>query len=306
MFTWRVTEEEQGERADVVLVRHAEGLSRARVKEAFAQGQVRLNGRRVDKGAPVAAGDELCLTVVIESVDFSPEPNPALPLDIVFESDEIVVLNKVAGVPCQPMTAGDTTTVCNALLSRYPEMRDVGYARREPGLIHRLDNGTSGVLVAARTRPVFAALSMAMKQGLLDKRYCALVEGWLPSPVSIDAPMAPHERDPKRMRVVRDGEPGARAAHTEIVSAERFADFSLATVRAPRATRHQIRVHLADFGHPLAGDLLYGGPNVAGLSRHFLHASSIAWSGLDGVADASVEAPMSPDLLACLATLRGR
>jgi 23S rRNA pseudouridine1911/1915/1917 synthase len=157
-------------------------------------------------------------------------------------------------------------------VARYPEMALVGYAAREPGILHRLDTDTSGLMIAARDEEAFQRLRTELRSLRIDKRYRALVEGEI-EPRAIDRPIAPVPGDSRRVRV--GSHDGARPARTEIVAVRAHGRFSEIEVSAPAATRHQIRVHLASIGHPLAGDVLYGGPVIPGLTRHFLHASEI-------------------------------
>jgi 23S rRNA pseudouridine1911/1915/1917 synthase len=193
-------------------------------------------------------------------------------LHVVHEDDFVVIIDKPAGVPSHPLREDELGTVASALVARYPEMALVGYAAREPGILHRLDTDTSGLMMAARDEETFDRLRSDLRAMRIDKRYRALVEGAI-EPREIDRPIAPVPGDARRVRV-GDHE-GARPARTEIVGVRVHGRFSEIEVSARAATRHQIRVHLASIGRPLAGDVLYGGPIIPGLTRHFLHASEI-------------------------------
>lgn len=278
-----VEADEAGLRLDVILVRRLPSLSRARAKVLLEAGEVRLNGRRCRKGARVAAGDKVALEHEPQPSEFAALPDPDLVLPIVHEDDWIVVVDKPAGVPSHPLRAHEVGTVASALVARYPDMAGVGWRPREPGILHRLDTGTSGLMLAARDDMTFATLLRALREGDIEKRYIALVHG-IPTVQVIDLPIAPHPSDPRRVRtgILRGDHVnrGERAARTEILKVSRLAGTSEAIaeieVRAGAAARHQVRAHLASLGHPLVGDVLYGARPLAGLDRHVLHASRIA------------------------------
>jgi 23S rRNA pseudouridine1911/1915/1917 synthase len=275
----QVSEVDAGTRLDVLLVRRVPGLSRKRARDLAESGEVRVNGRRVKKGATLAAGDVVTLPEPTAS-DTGAVPDPDLPLEVVHEDAHLVVVEKRPGVPSHPLKPGEKGTVANALLARYPEMAGVGYSPREPGIVHRLDTDTSGLLLAARSTAAFEALRDALKQGRIDKHYLALCEGWIAAPRTISYPLAPHPKDPKRVLACVDERDvlryRARPAVTEVLTSDRAGEMTLAKVGARPAGRHQIRAHLAAAGHPLAGDRLYGGPAIEGLGRHFLHATWIS------------------------------
>jgi 23S rRNA pseudouridine1911/1915/1917 synthase len=216
----------------------------------------------------------------------APEPEVDAPLTVVLERDDLVVASKPAGQPTAPLSGLETGSLAGALLGRYPEMRGVGYREREPGLVHRLDTLTSGLVLAARTAEAFEVLRRALRQGEIEKRYLAVVESTgLPSEGWIDDALGPHPRDPKRVAIMADGATGAHRSETHWRRVRSASQWTLIEVAVHRAYRHQIRAHLAHIGHPIAGDALYGGATVPRLgSRHALHASYIAWAGRDPVA----------------------
>lgn len=303
---FEISPEEAGQRLDLVVVRRVAGMSRARVRRLAASGGIRINGRRAKKGVTVAAGDRISL-LPPPPADFPAAADPQLDLVVLHEDAWLVAVDKPPGVPTHPLRPDELGTVAGALVALYPEMAGVGYSAREPGIVHRLDNGTSGVLLAARDVETFEGLRAALKAGAFDKRYVALCAGVAHAPAMIEVPLANDPGDRRRMVACpdpRDAERlGARLACTEILSATPAGDLSLVEVRARSATRHQVRVHLAQAGHPLAGDPLYGGPAVAGLERHFLHASSIALTHPVTGDRLRIEAPVPPDLTRVLGPL---
>ncbi len=276
-----VREEEAGSRLDVLLVRRVEGMSRAKARRMIEEGSVRVNGRRARKGARLASGDRVELAEMPAPTDFPALAAPELPLVVRYEDAHLVLADKPAGLPAHPLRPDERETLAGALLARYPEMATVGYALREPGLLHRLDNDTSGLMIAARSQRAFEALRALLVGGALDKRYLALVQGASIPLGIIDAPIAAHPSDPRRVHACLDPldrrRAKARPARTEIVEVTPVGErFALLEVRASHAVRHQIRAHLAALGHPLVGDWLYGGTSIEGFDRHFLHASRIA------------------------------
>ena len=288
-----VPEDAAGLRLDLFLVQHVPHMTRALATEMSTAGEIRVDGRRTKKGDRVNAGAEVTLERLPEPADFSPAPWSGLVLRVLHEDEQVVVVDKPRGLPTHPLRRDESETLAQALLHRYPEMAGVGYALREPGILHRLDTDTSGVVVAARSKAAFAALRESQRAGQWSKSYVALCEGLPRTPDHIATALGPDPNDARRVRVLEDrGEAPSHAAHvTELVSARslgalRTADgarvqVSAVQLRAEKASRHQIRVHLAYYGHPLVGDTLYGGAALAGDERpsaHWLHASAIAFS----------------------------
>ncbi|MEM9071654.1 MAG: RluA family pseudouridine synthase [Myxococcota bacterium] len=286
-----------GSRLDRFLVARVPHMSRAKAKRFVVEGWVRVNGRHPKKGQSLALGDIVHLERLPDPPDFRAIPEDA-PLEVLHEDESCVVVNKAPGIPTHPLRADELGTLANRLVHRYPEMAEVGYRRREPGVLHRLDTGTSGVLIAARTTEAFEVLRELLRGEQITKRYAALCDGLVHAPQRIDFPIA--QRDARSMRVCRDVAEeerlGGQRAVTEILKAEPLGSCSLITAQADSARRHQLRVHLAAIGHPLLGDELYGGP--PGLSRHALHASRLRVEAPWGTID--ISAPLPSDMQALL------
>jgi 23S rRNA pseudouridine1911/1915/1917 synthase len=308
---FRVPEDLEGARVDKAALALVTGLSRAQVKRAIANGSIRVQGRYRAKGAAVAAGEVLSIATEAEvALDGSAVATPDASLTVVFESPALVVVDKPAGQPTAPLRAGETGTLANALAGRYPEMVGVGYGPREPGILHRLDTGTSGLVIAARTQPAFDALSAALKSGSIAKEYtlvCSSID--LPDASTIEFPIAKHPKDQRRVypcihpRDVMRYAP--RPASTAYRVLRREGPWALVLATVSRALRHQIRAHFAAMGHPLAGDALYGGPEVARLDRHALHASRVAFEGEAPELRFDASSPMPEALLAILTICSG-
>jgi 23S rRNA pseudouridine1911/1915/1917 synthase len=206
------------------------------------------------------------------------------------------VVDKPAGVPCQPLSSGETGTVANALVARYPEMATVGDDPREAGLCHRLDVETSGVLLAARNRPVWEALRAAFSGDReVEKRYLALVKGPLADEGVIEVPLA-HAGDH-----VRPDFAAGRPARTEFKVLARKGPFALVQVQLVTGVLHQVRAHLAGVGAPIVGDTLYDGPPEPGLSRFFLHAAALGVVHPVSGRQLTVQSPLPPALAEVLA-----
>jgi 23S rRNA pseudouridine1911/1915/1917 synthase len=287
-----------GERLDHYLVRTGHAASRRDAREMVARGAVLLNGRRGIKGALVHAGD----TVEVEAplALAAIEPDAEIPIDVLFEDSALIVVNKPGGIPCHPLRPGERGTVMNAVVARFSETAAIGDKPVEGGLIHRLDNGTSGALMIARTADAFATLRRAIRSGAIKRKYLALVSGNLKAPMTLDASIAHHPKNPRRMIVVSDqsevAKLAARPALTRVEPVRRIGDFTLVSVIPATGMRHQIRVHLADAGFPIAGDELYGGaPMELGAGRFWLHLADIEFESPASGAT-KVSAPIPSEL----------
>jgi 23S rRNA pseudouridine1911/1915/1917 synthase len=296
-----------GMRLDKVIAQSL-GLGRGPVRRLFEEGRVRVGKRPGVKGdmLPAGARVEVDLPDAPEGGAAVADLAPERPLVVLVETPEAVVVDKPAGQASAPLRPGETGTLANALVGRYPEMAGVGFHPREPGLLHRLDTGTSGVIVAARSVAAFDELTAGLKAGHLAKDYLAVCQDdELPEAGHIDIPLAPHPKDTRRVlaclhpRDVERLEP--RSASTEYRVERRAKGRALVRVRAPRALRHQIRAHLAAIGCPIVGDELYGAEPLPGFGRHALHAAFVAWRGGGGVSPFEARSPLPADLEALLA-----
>jgi len=290
---------ERGERLDRYLVRAGLASSRRAAQELIAAGMVRVNGVRLRKAAIVASHDriEIVRQVRAESI----EPNQDLKIEILYADDALIVANKPGLMPCHPLRAGERDTVMNAIVARFPETAEIGDRRREGGLIHRLDNGTSGALLIARTQPSFGLLRDALKAGKVARTYEALVNGILESPAELSSPIAHHPVNPRKMALgesqTQRRKRAGRPAVTRIEPIRRLGSVTLVRAIPLTGSRHQIRLHLASAGFPIVGDSLYGAPPTKALpeGRFWLHLREIE---LDSPASAhiKVKAPVPTEL----------
>lgn len=284
-----------GQRLDRFICAQIPSLGRAAVRRSIEAGQVRVNGRPGAPGLRLQPGDQVDLELEAASTRALPDPDAAL--SIAYEDAFVVCADKPAGMPAHPLRPGERGTLASALLARYPELADVGYSPREPGIVHRLDTDTSGLMLAARDAETFAALRAQLGRGELDKRYVALCAG-APAAGVYEAWLSA-----RGVRVqVRNAPFGsAQRVQTEVVSAQLTGELALVGVSVHLARRHQIRAHLAALGHPIVGDALYGGAAMPGLSRHFLHASELHFAHPRTLARVSVRSPLPAELEAVLA-----
>jgi 23S rRNA pseudouridine1911/1915/1917 synthase len=260
------------DRADKVLARHFPAVGRRRIAELFDEGCVKIGGRRARKGDRVAAGDVLELSrepLAGDALRPAPDPDAAARLEILVERPDVIVIAKPAGMPSQPLRAGELGTAANAIAARFPECAAIGDDPRDGGLVHRLDVGTSGALVAARTEAAYRALRDAFGAGAIDKQYLAITDG-RPVARECDAPLAQRGK-----RAVVDHTEGL-AAHTMFAVERAAAAHALVRCTARTGRMHQVRAHLAYAGAPITGDALYGGAPLAGFDGFFLHAARIA------------------------------
>jgi 23S rRNA pseudouridine1911/1915/1917 synthase len=276
------------------------GVTRGRAMEWIAEDRVRVDGRRASKGAQVGPGARL---EVRRPPSDAPVPQPELPIRIVHADAHLIVADKPAGMASHPLKPGETGTAANALVGRFPELAAVGPSPREGGLVHRLDTDTSGLLLAARNEAAHAMLRAQFSARTVEKGYLALVAGELHAGGEIDVPLAHDPRDARKVRPASDTAwaeaHGARPATTRFEPVARRPGFTLVGVKIATGVLHQIRAHLAFIGHPLAGDALYGGPDLPGLSRHFLHAARLGFAHPDG-ARRRFESGLPPDLASVL------
>ena len=300
----------EGERLDraISLLAH---LPRRDAAEVVTAGRVRLDGAVVTRGSRrVAAG--AVLELELPEPPSGPAPEPAVALDILYADDAVVVVDKPAGLVVHPGAGHPAGTLVNALLARFPDMlgRDWPDPGR-PGVVHRLDKGTSGVLMVARTPQDAAVLSAQLRAHTVERRYLALVWGTVPDARGvIDAPLGRSSADPTRIAVRADG----RRAVTAYEVVQRWTTPQPTTlVRCTLETgrTHQIRVHLAAIGHPVVGDGRYRAGAPRGVSvaprltpgRPFLHAAVLGFDHPRTQARLRFEAPLPADLVAVLAGL---
>lgn len=275
VYRYEVSKEEAGDGATRLDVFAADKLRvpRSQVKKWNDAGLITLNGSTVKAGQRVQAADRVEISVS------SPKPltakPQALPLDIVYEDSDLIVINKGRNLVVHPAPGHEEYTLVNALLHHCSDLSGIGGMLR-PGIVHRLDKDTTGLLVAAKNDKTHQALSSAIKDRQVQRHYLALVHGVVKEPsFVIDRPLGRHPRDRKKMAVVV----GGRRAVTHCLVHQRIGQFSVVECRLETGRTHQIRVHLAACHHPVVGDLMYGPKKPAfGCTSQLLHAHYLAFT----------------------------
>ena len=297
MKTSELRVELDAERLDRHLSERLRDLSRAQVQRLIRQGWVLVNGAVPKSGDKVRIGDKIVVTW--------PQPAPshlepqAIPLNIVFQDQDMVVLDKPAGLTVHPSPGHPSHTLVNALLALYPDLPGIGGEQR-PGIVHRLDKDTSGLMMVAKTSKALQVLSSQIKCRSVRKGYLALVIGEVAEQRGvIEAAIARDPKHRKRMAVVE----GGREAKTRYSVLRALGAFTLLKIFTESGRTHQIRVHFASIGHPLVGDSLYGGKSCL-ISRQFLHAHILGFNHPVSGKYLEFVSPLPSDLAALLEALK--
>lgn len=263
-----VTTQEPGERLDKYLANLLPAVSRARLQQLIKDGAATVDGRVVNKPSHRLEPGQL-IEISIPPLEPQPLEPESIPLDIIYQDDDLVIVNKPPGMVVHPAVGHQSGTLVNALLARFEQLAVVA-GKRRPGIVHRLDKDTSGLVVVALTEAARLQLKRQFQERMVHKVYLALTAGIVSPPHGIiDAPIGRDPRNRKRMAVVPDG----REAITEYHTIEVLGSHTLIKALPKTGRTHQIRVHLAFLGYPVAGDTVYGRQREAlPLPRQFLHA----------------------------------
>jgi 23S rRNA pseudouridine1911/1915/1917 synthase len=286
------------------------GASRSEVTRLIAEGKVTVEQRPVTTRREALVEGQLLRVEGLHRAGSTPVPEPDLPLDVVYEDEHLVVVDKPPDLIVHPGAGHERGTLVGALVARYPGLLDLVEqgvcAPERPGIVHRLDRGTSGLLVVARRPASFRSLSGQLAERSVDRRYLGLVHRRVKEPEGIiDAPIGRSVRDPSRMTVSRSGRP-ARTRYRVLRHFGGDHPSTLAEFRLETGRTHQIRVHAAAIGHPIVGDDRYGGavsdrsPGPLGPRRFFLHAATLGFDHPETGQYHSWTAPLPGDLQAYL------
>ena len=306
-----VTAEEAGTRLDRMLTDRVGSQTRSQIQRLIREGHVQLDGRPLRASAAVHRGDVIAVEIPPPR---RPEPAPeALPLTIVYSDPHLVVVDKPAGMVVHPAAGHTGGTLVNALLHHVHDLSGIGGQLR-PGIVHRLDRGTSGLMVVAKHDQAHVALSNQFRQREVEKRYTTLVWGVLDAGVTIDLPIG---RDPRQRKKISARSARPRAALTRVVESETFDAHSLLQVVIATGRTHQIRVHLSAIGHPVVADPTYGDGRrptrnhperlqraLENLERPFLHAARLSFRHPQEDRSMTFTCPLPPDLQCVLDVLR--
>lgn len=271
------TAENTGERLDKLIVEQLDFLSRAQIQALIKEGAVTVDGAQVKPGVKLRGGEVIRVLVPLEDEDEDTLQPEDIELEVVFEDDDIAIIEKPAGLVMHPGVGNANGTLVNALLSRWPQLVDIEDPDNRKGIVHRLDKDTSGLIVVGKTEDAMYDLMGQFQERTVEKHYLALLER--PPETLIGRIEAPIGRDPKqrkRMAVVRDGKPATtefKVLDTEFSGQNALVQFNLLTGRT-----HQIRVHAAFIGCPVVGDRIYGyRKQRVKMKRLFLHAAHLAF-----------------------------
>jgi len=292
-FTVEVSES----RLDQYLAGLDTGMTRSQLSRLIVEGQALVNGRPAKPSSKVRAGDSVSLSV--------PPPRPTgvvaqdIPVTVVYQDESVVVIDKPAGLAVHPGPGHPDMTLVNALLAMCPDIQGIGGEIR-PGIVHRLDKDTSGLMMVAKTHQAHNDLSAQIKARQVTKGYLALVEGSLKSiEGKVDAPVGRHPRRRTRMAVVV----GGKEARTNYKVRQELRGHSLVELYLETGRTHQIRVHMAHLGHPLVGDTTYGHASHL-VDRHFLHAFHLGFKHPITGEPLDFKIDLPPDLTPAIDALR--
>jgi 23S rRNA pseudouridine1911/1915/1917 synthase len=292
-----------GDRLDGFLQRHGgePDRSRSEWQRLIGAEAVRVNGLAAKPSQRVNNGDRVLISHAPRRLELPPEEH--VPFQVIYVDDAMVVIDKPAGVVVHPAPGNETGTLVNGLLARFPELKDENGDLR-PGIVHRLDKDTSGLMVVGRTLTATADLQRQMQSRTTEKRYLLLVRANLDEEEGlIDAPIARDLKNRQRMAV----RAGGRAAQTRFWVRERFGEWTLVEALLLTGRTHQLRVHFASIGHPVAGDSTYGGGRPpSGLDRQFVHSHVLRLQSPQDQKEHTFRAELPSDLASVLAKLRTR
>jgi 23S rRNA pseudouridine1911/1915/1917 synthase len=302
-----VEADHDGLRLDRYLVAVLPGASRKVARSILKADAVRIGGRKPKKGDRVRVGDLVTVEGYLSPEGWSPQPDHELEIPILYYDDDLIAVDKPAGIACHPLKRTERGTVASALVARFPELVEAGDVPREAGLIHRLDTSTSGVLIFGRHRVAFDDLvGQVRREDKTAKVYDALVFG---DAMHLDELCDPILSKGRRVKVVtedqRDFE-AAQPARTVLRPVKRLGGFTLLEVLISAGRRHQIRAHLGAAGFPILGDELYGATPTSAIERPFLHARRIELRSPSTGKTLRLEAPLAQDLARILEQLEGQ
>lgn len=282
-------------------------LSRKRAEHIIKNYNITVNGKRVRKGFLLKDGDIVNLDDSIP-VDLTVKPNADIKLQIIFLNNNLIAVNKPAGIHSHPLKSEETTTVLNGVIALFPEVAHVKSGSLSPGLLHRLDKETSGVLLIARNQETYELLRKSWQEKKIKKEYTCLVHGALKRELTIEGYLSHKEKRGQKMSLFPEKTKNRKSWYSKstVKPVEEFNNFTLVKVVTFTGVTHQVRVHLASCGFPVAGDILYGGEKSFTELEHrfFLHASRIELPEILNTKGASISAPLTRDLQKILEKLR--
>jgi 23S rRNA pseudouridine1911/1915/1917 synthase len=299
---WVISNDQAGLRLDAFLRQVLPHLSRREAERAIEEKLFSVSGRQGHKGQRLAAADTVTFMGPAQWLSEAPLPNPHLEVPILYEDSCLLVLDKPAGMDTHGFSARDDSTLANFLVARRPEVQTIGKSRWEPGLIHRIDRDTSGLVLVAKTQASFEQLRLQFRRRQIKKSYWALVWGITAAEGDVAYPLAHDPQNPRRMQAItgisRRKRQKSWQALTRFRKVKDSRGLSLLKVEMESGVTHQIRAHLSAIGHPIVGDALYGAENreTFGLQRQFLHAAAIEFHHPESGQPTKIKSELPDDL----------
>jgi 23S rRNA pseudouridine1911/1915/1917 synthase len=306
---WTLPVEHAEIRLDAFVRQCLPQLSRREVENAIRDGLFSVGEKASKKGDYLVGGDQLVFHGPRRWLAVKPSPADEIDVSIVYEDSSLLFVDKPAGLPTHGFSGRDDSTLANFLLARSPELAEIGKSPWEPGLVHRLDRDTSGLVVVAKTQAAFDNLRSQFRRRRIKKLYWALVWGVTPTQGVIELPLAHDTRDKRRMRVLMRSTRWKHRTWSAVTRYRRIGHsggLSLLEIDMETGVTHQIRAHMGAIGHPIVADTLYGIGQTKnlGLQRHFLHARSLMILHPDDGRALTVEAELASELAEILRRLK--
>ncbi len=306
-YAFTITAEDAGSRLDVFLTRQLAGRSRSQVQKLIKDGVVLLNGKVPTPHIALRAGDKIFFELPeAPAAAEGLKPRPDISIPVVYEDDDVLVVDKPSGLLVHPTVRDETDTLANALVAQFPQIAGVGEAPDRPGIMHRLDKDASGLMVVAKDQAAYLSLKKQFQDRTIDKEYSVLVQGRPPKDSGTVSLAIGRAAGGDKMAARSEPMEGDRPAVTHYRVEKLFADASLLTVKTETGRTHQIRAHFKALGCPVAGDPLYKparGRRLA-VARLFLHCSRLAFSHPATGRRLEFRSPLPPDLQKELDKLR--
>lgn len=298
-YDWVAEPSDAKERIDKFITEQNEDWSRSQVQAWIKEERVLVNGEPVKSNYKLAADDEVTLRVPPpKELAIAAEP---MPLDIVYEDGDVVVVNKPRGLVVHPAPGHYTGTLVNGLLAHCKDLSGINGVLR-PGIVHRIDKDTSGLLMVAKNDKAHLSLASQLKAHTVNRKYVAIVHGVIPHEMgTIDAPIGRDPKNRQQMAVVFEN---SKPAVTHFIVLERFKEYTLVELKLETGRTHQIRVHMKYIGYPLAGDPKYGPKNTLELDGQALHAQTLGFDHPRTGERLEFEAPLPPEMVAVIEYLK--
>lgn len=298
-YTWEY-ESEEAVRVDKFLAQEGQEWSRSQIQQWIADGRVHVNDKVIKSNYKLVHNDHIIVSIPApQEMNIQAE---TMPLDIVYEDSDVLVVNKPKGLVVHPAPGNYTGTLVNGLLAYCQDLSGINGVLR-PGIVHRIDKDTSGLIMVAKNDRAHLSLSAQLKEHSVTRKYVAFVQGYIQHPSgTIDAPIGRHPQQRKQMEVVA----GGKKARTHFKVLERLSAYTVVELELETGRTHQIRVHMKYIGHPLVGDPKYGTPTDLALQGQALHAMELGFDHPTSGKRLQFDCPLPPDMAQVLLDLRAK